>query len=157
MSQQTPCDRVRGLVSSAPERADELPKALREHTAGCAACQVELEAARRLGAMLVGAHGELEARFDAADVLARARRGASRPTRPSSRRASWWAPVVLAGAAAAVVVLLPGSEGVDIQPGPSEPGASVAPEAETAPGTAEAETGLASEWMSECSGASYWR
>lgn len=126
MTEQTPCARVRDLVSSAPERADELPGTLGSHVEGCAACQVEVEASRRLAHMLGSAHSALSVDFSAEHVLARAKTPKER-----ARPRRLWVPLALAGAAAATVAVLVST------PGPSEPaGETPRAEAGAAPSVA---------------------
>ncbi len=50
-----PCDEIRRAVQQDPSRTEDLPDAWARHVKECAACQVEVQAARRLLEMLRGA------------------------------------------------------------------------------------------------------
>ncbi len=101
---KNPCQRLLDLVSSAPERAEALPKDLADHVKGCAACQVEVNASERLTLLLEQSDAHVEPAIDAAEIVNRAM--ADRSPRPASarpvlRRAPW----ILAPAAAAALVV----------------------------------------------------
>ena len=69
----TSCQKLSALISSAPERAAELPPSLEEHVATCLACQAEVHAARRLTGLLGAAYEDAALSDRAADrAIARA-------------------------------------------------------------------------------------
>ena len=74
----TSCQKLSALISSAPERAAELPPSLREHVATCLACQAEVHAARRLTGLLGAAYDDVQVSDRAAQrAIQRAQSGAA--------------------------------------------------------------------------------
>ncbi len=101
---KSPCQRLLDLVSSVPERAEALPSDLARHVESCAACQVEVQASKRLTQLLADSDRHVEPAIDATELVNRAMadRGQQRTT---ERRLFGRAPWILAPLAAAALVV----------------------------------------------------
>ncbi len=97
-----PCQTIRDLVSSRPEKARDLPEELASHAKDCAACQLEIKASVRLLGMMENAGSGFSPHLSPEEVAKRAMREERKPAMPWN----WLRPA--AGFALVLALVLPG-------------------------------------------------
>jgi FecR protein/Vault protein inter-alpha-trypsin domain/von Willebrand factor type A domain len=75
MEKKNPCKRIVDLVSLTPERANNLPDDLKEHVDKCSACQVEIQASKRLISILEDVGNEFTPSISPLELANRAMAG----------------------------------------------------------------------------------